>query len=423
MGIIVTTKRHAASHKNAGVDQILLDEFGTPTDNTNLDATTSRHGLLKKLNNVSTQYLNGQGNFTTPPDTGEVNTASNVGTGTGWFKTKNLLDLQFKSLIAGSNKLGITNNTNDLTLDVVEANLALANIAGTLAIGKGGTGQTNKTDAFDALAPTTTDGDIIIRSGGDNIRLGIGSNGQILKLVSGLPAWANESSAVPSEIDYIELARNRIGVIEDFFDIGSSPNYAVTSNGTGAAFVSADTTDLGVFGVGQMQTGTTTTGRAGVYFGNGTLTQQQLRFGQGITTCEAKIRLPNLSTATEEYRFVLGFSDDASTSSPTNRAWIEYDRTASVNWRYVCSNGSVTQPNSSVAVPSNTWTRLKVEVNAAASSISYYADGTLLGSNTTNIPTASEVYPVMVMYKTAGSTNRTCDIDYTAFQIDLTTPR
>ena len=41
--------------------------------------------------------------------------------------------------------------------------------------------------------PLTTDGDIVIRSGGSTVRLGIGSEGQVLKVSSGLPVWAAES--------------------------------------------------------------------------------------------------------------------------------------------------------------------------------------------------------------------------------------
>lgn len=51
---------------------------------------------------------------------------------------------------------------------------------GTLAIANGGTGQTSKTPAFDALAPTTTKGDLIAHDGSDNLREAIGSNGHIL---------------------------------------------------------------------------------------------------------------------------------------------------------------------------------------------------------------------------------------------------
>jgi hypothetical protein len=51
---------------------------------------------------------------------------------------------------------------------------------GTLAINRGGTGSTDATSAFDALAPTTTKGDIIAHNGSDNIRLPVGANNQAL---------------------------------------------------------------------------------------------------------------------------------------------------------------------------------------------------------------------------------------------------
>ena len=49
--------------------------------------------------------------------TGEANTGSNVGAGDGVFKQKTGVDLEFKTLIGGTNTT-ITNNTNDLTIDV-----------------------------------------------------------------------------------------------------------------------------------------------------------------------------------------------------------------------------------------------------------------------------------------------------------------
>ena len=63
----------------------------------------------------------------------------------------------------------------------------------TVPISKGGTGQTTKTNAFDALAPTTTKGDLIVFNGTDNVRVPVGTNGQYVKADStqaaGL-AWA-----------------------------------------------------------------------------------------------------------------------------------------------------------------------------------------------------------------------------------------
>jgi hypothetical protein len=58
--------------------------------------------------------------------------------------------------------------------------LAATKITGTVAISQGGTGQSDKTSAFDALAPSTTKGDMIAYTGTDNVRLPVGTDGQIL---------------------------------------------------------------------------------------------------------------------------------------------------------------------------------------------------------------------------------------------------
>lgn len=75
---------------------------------------------------------------------GEANTASNVGSvGTGVFKQKTLMNLEFYKLNAASSKMTITlNGTDRIDFDVVEAQIAIGNLSGTLAIAKGGTGQT-----------------------------------------------------------------------------------------------------------------------------------------------------------------------------------------------------------------------------------------------------------------------------------------
>jgi len=63
---------HATRHKTGGADPIALDTLAATTDNTNLNASTTAHGLLKKLSNVATEFLNGQGNFTVPAGGGDV---------------------------------------------------------------------------------------------------------------------------------------------------------------------------------------------------------------------------------------------------------------------------------------------------------------------------------------------------------------
>ena len=66
-------------------------------------------------------------------------------------------------------------------------------VTGTLAIANGGTGQTSQTAAFDALAPTTTQGDLIIHNGSDNVRLAIGAANYSLVSNGTTAAWSQVS--------------------------------------------------------------------------------------------------------------------------------------------------------------------------------------------------------------------------------------
>lgn len=52
--------------ENTAISTYKLDDLASPEDNTDLNASTSAHGLLPKLSNVSTEFLNGQGSWATP---------------------------------------------------------------------------------------------------------------------------------------------------------------------------------------------------------------------------------------------------------------------------------------------------------------------------------------------------------------------
>lgn len=55
---------HGTSHQSGGADAIKLDDLSAPDDNTDLNASTSAHGLMQKYPNTST-LLAGTGSFIT----------------------------------------------------------------------------------------------------------------------------------------------------------------------------------------------------------------------------------------------------------------------------------------------------------------------------------------------------------------------
>jgi hypothetical protein len=58
--------------------------------------------------------------------------------------------------------------------------LAASKLTGSIPISAGGTGQGSKTAAFNALSPSTSKGDLISHTGSDNVRVPVGTDGQIL---------------------------------------------------------------------------------------------------------------------------------------------------------------------------------------------------------------------------------------------------
>lgn len=93
-------------------------------------------------------------------------------------------------------------------------NLSASKItSGQIAIANGGTGQNSSTSGFNALSPLTTKGDLIGRDGTNNIRIGVGTNGQILTADSAATpgvSWQTPSSSTPV-IEDIQLSTPTTG--------------------------------------------------------------------------------------------------------------------------------------------------------------------------------------------------------------------
>ncbi|MDR1414073.1 MAG: hypothetical protein LBI56_04025 [Puniceicoccales bacterium] len=103
---------------------------------------------------------------------GEINTASNVGTGAGIFSAKVGRDMRFKTLKEGSNVM--------ISVDASEITISSSG-------GGASEGMTN---------PMTAAGDIIVGGeSGEATRLAKGTAGQILKIEDGVPEWSDADPA------------------------------------------------------------------------------------------------------------------------------------------------------------------------------------------------------------------------------------
>lgn len=216
-----------------------------------------------------------------------------------------------------------------------------------------------------------------------------------------------------------------ISYYDDFLSATSvgALNWTSTVSGTGAAntIVSTNATSNNP-GITQFSTGTTATGRAAL--GLGTV---GFFFGGGVATFEMLVNLPTLSTAAQEYVARIGLGDLVTGADHVDGVYFEYDRLVNgVNWRLKTANNSVrTNTDSTVAVVAASWIKLKIVVNAAGSLVTYYINGTSVGTVSTNIPVtvARACAPTVILSATAGTTAKTMLMDYYFLEQVFTTPR
>ena len=159
-----------------------------------------------------------------------------------------------------------------------------------------------------------------------------------------------------------------------------------------------------------------------------------LWFGGGVWNYETSININTLSNATERYRWISGFGANTANVAEIDGVFFTYDEggtangtAASPNWQCVTVANSVrTLTTTSTAVAAGAWTKLRIEINAAGTSVAFYVNGTLVATHTTNIPLASNNRFVIVkqgIAKTAGTTARLVYCDYLGYENILTTPR
>jgi len=107
-----------------------------------------------------------------------------------------------------------------------------SNVTGTVAIANGGTGQTAKTAAFDALSPTTTKGDLILNNGTNNVRQAVGADGLVLQA----------DSTAATGVKWASTATNTITVSNDTTTATNVyPTFAAATSGAVSTIYTGNT--------------------------------------------------------------------------------------------------------------------------------------------------------------------------------------
>lgn len=266
--------------------------------------------------------------------------------------------------------------------------------ASALAIASGGTGQATATAAFDALSPTTTRGDIIVRGASSNGRVALGGVGQALRSDGTDLTWQEPYNHVVFFDEFLIATSATVG--ETFWQ----------PSGTGLAptLTTVDTTHPGTV---LFSTSTSTSGTSALSKGSASVI-----FGGGRWIFEGLAKLNTLSDGTNTFILRIGFVEQ---NVALTGAWLEYTHSAnSGNWTvHTATNPTPSVVSGSTAVQTSTYFKFKIDMNAAATSCSMTIDGVEQGPGTLNIPTVLACSPRISLVKSAGATAATLTLDWT----------
>lgn len=231
--------------------------------------------------------------------------------------------------------------------------------------------------------------------------------------------------------EWIDFPTNRHDyrtfTISDEFGNSTAFGNLVTrfQNGTGATTNSVEpdsTYGQNRVGLVSAGTGSTNAGRAGL---GGNIVR--ICLGQGKIEMEWDVYVPVLSTAGERFIVAVGLGDGNASDAPANHVLLKYtDNVNSGAWYISASdNSSVSTTNGSVAaIAAATWYRVKMVINDAGTSVTFYVNEVSAGTHATNIPTASgrAVDVLGGIFKTAGTTTRLVVMDRYWMRFRRSTP-
>jgi hypothetical protein len=205
----------------------------------------------------------------------------------------------------------------------------------------------------------------------------------------------------------------------DAQDFRGSTNWSNVQSGGALGVQTATQDHPGITKIG----GTTATTGYGMLYRD-----EQYTFGSASAyTFDTLIQIPTLSTGTDEFTVRVGFQDGYAGIDANDGAYFEYTHTVN-SGQWVCKtaiNSVRTTTNTSVAASAGAWVHLQIQTNAAGTSVTFYINGTLVATNTTNIPGASNPTGLAYQVTRGASTGATRYVytDVAALTVAFSTPR
>lgn len=357
---------------------------------------------------------NGISNIT-PGTTGQVLTSAGAASNPSYQTISN-------SILPGSGQVTLSSGNNILVTG--GSPLSLGGAA-TIAV----TGTTNHAiqlgNASGSLTSSTalTNGQLLIGSTGSDPVSGTLTAG------SGISITNSSGSITIAAQTPSQVATSQVDLVDDFIGplSGGTSGPLNSQLNWGASFVftaaSLDSGHPGIISI--QQTGFVSS--PGINLSDSLNGSQPIILGGGQLTMQWTVKIPTLSNPTDSFVTHFGLGDVLNTGFPlANGIYFEgVDNVNSGNWQIISSASSVVTTNNTSTALDTSWHTYKIVVNAAATSVSFYIDGTQVANSpiSTNIPTSAALIPFCKLRTQSGSNTKRIYVDLFTLNYSLTTPR
>lgn len=259
---------------------------------------------------------------------------------------------------------------------------------------------------------------------GRGLSLG-GTGGGVTTLTSGTGITVDNTNPAAPIINWtgdVSIPATVVSYYTDFTEVTASATdhwVGGVNSGTGASSTQQGASG-NKMGIRRITSGTDTTGI-------GTIASSPIVIepANGTLLFESLVRIPLVSDGTETFTTRVGFYNTI--AGITDQICFRYTHSVNTGKFQAVTMKATTETAQDTlqTVVADTWYKLRVEVNAAATSATFYINDVLTNTIATNIPnTSTNIFGFGAgIFKSAGTTARTLDVDYYKFISVLTVPR